>query len=508
MTKVRSTKKSLTLSILSLVLCFSMLIGSTFAWFTDSVTSANNVITSGKLDVELYYQVEGQTDWTKVTEQTNVFKENALWEPGYTEVVKFKVVNEGNLALKYNLGVNVASEVGSVNVNGNEFLLSDYIKFAVIDGAQNYNRDQAVAAAEETGATALKTPHNSGAKTLLKDEEAVVTMVVYMPESVGNDANAAKDAPTPTINLGINLFATQFTYEEDSFGNDYDLGGPIISTPVTRPESGNDTDTADLTLNGLEDVSIKLPGKLIDELPEEVEELSLAVSAPVMNTVENTITFPAIEVVDQYGEIIDLEALNTGIKVTVTIPAQDMFAPDTTVMIYHDGEYMATVTVNADTTITYEVDHLCEVTVGTTKAPVVDAEDENIIKISNVAELMGFAQKVNSGESYKGKTVVLTKDIDLNNVAWTPIGRIGVSSTDFTYAFKGTFDGQGHTISNLNVANTGWAGLFGIAHTATISNLKIKGATITSNRMAGAIVGQLYGSIDNCHVEEDRKSVV
>ncbi|MBR6765497.1 MAG: SipW-dependent-type signal peptide-containing protein, partial [Clostridia bacterium] len=131
MTKKHSTKKALIASVLSLVLCFSMLIGTTFAWFTDSVTSANNIIKSGNLDVELYYQAEGQTDWTKVTNTTNVFKENALWEPGHTEVVKLKIVNEGTLALKYQLGVNVASEVGSVNVNDVEFKLSEYIKFGI-----------------------------------------------------------------------------------------------------------------------------------------------------------------------------------------------------------------------------------------------------------------------------------------------------------------------------------------------------------------------------------------
>ena len=93
MTNVKSTKKALIASILSLCMCFSMLLGTTFAWFTDSVTSANNIITAGNLDVELYYQVEGQTDWTKVTDQTSIFKKDALWEPGYTEVVKLKVVN-------------------------------------------------------------------------------------------------------------------------------------------------------------------------------------------------------------------------------------------------------------------------------------------------------------------------------------------------------------------------------------------------------------------------------
>ena len=227
MTKRHSTKKALIASLLVLALCFTSLIGTTFAWFTDSVTSANNIIKSGNLDVEFYYQLEGETTWTKVTETTNVFKEDTLWEPGHTEVVKLKVVNEGSLALKYNLGVNVASEVGSVNVNGTEFLLSEFIKFAVIDGANTYTRDEAIAAAEAEGATALKTAYNSGTTQLLATEEDYVTMVVYMPTTVGNEANPAKGAATPTIKLGLNLFATQQTAESDSFDNQYDAAAMI-----------------------------------------------------------------------------------------------------------------------------------------------------------------------------------------------------------------------------------------------------------------------------------------
>ncbi|MBQ9976754.1 MAG: hypothetical protein IJP16_09605, partial [Clostridia bacterium] len=242
MTKKHSTKKALMTSMLSLLLCFSMLFGTTYAWFTDSVTSANNIITAGNLDVELYYQAEGQTDWTKVTNITNVFKENALWEPGHTEVVKLKVVNEGTLALKYQLGVNVASEVGSVNVNGADFLLSEFIKFAVIDGANTYTRDEAIAAAEAEGATALKTAYNStvtalDAKNDTDSDEKIVTMVVYMPTTVGNDANAKTGAAVPTINLGINLFATQMTAESDSFNDQYDKDAWHPDFTVTSVEN-------------------------------------------------------------------------------------------------------------------------------------------------------------------------------------------------------------------------------------------------------------------------------
>ena len=236
MTKKKTTKKALLASALSLLLCFSMLLGTTYAWFTDSVTSANNIIRSGNLDVELYYQVEGQTDWTKVTETTNVFMENALWEPGHTEVVKLKVVNEGSLALKYQLGVNIASEVGSVNQAGKEFKLSQFIKYGIIDGAQTYTRDEAVAAVDAT-ATALNAAYNSDVIVLepkndTDSDEKIVTMVVYMPTTVNNDANYRTGAAVPTINLGINLFATQADFESDSFGNDYDGDAPVVTYKV------------------------------------------------------------------------------------------------------------------------------------------------------------------------------------------------------------------------------------------------------------------------------------
>ena len=248
MTNAKKTKKALLMSVLSLMLCFSMLLGTTYAWFTDSVTSANNIIKSGNLDVELYYQAEGQTDWTKVGENTNVFMENALWEPGHTEVIKLKVVNEGSLALKYQLGVNVASETGSVNVNGVEFKLSDYIKFGIADGTQPYTRDQAIAAVDAT-ATALKTAWNSeviklDAKNDTDSDEKIVTLVVYMPTTVGNEANYAKGAAVPTINLGINLFATQVEAESDSFGNDYDADAITIVKDAAEAQTALDNATA------------------------------------------------------------------------------------------------------------------------------------------------------------------------------------------------------------------------------------------------------------------------
>ena len=239
----KRTRQALISSVISLVLCCSMLIGTTFAWFTDSVTSTNNIIKSGNLDIELYYQNDETSDWTKVGATTNVFKLNTLWEPGHTEVVKLKVVNEGTLALKYQLGVNVASESGSINVAGEAFKLSEHIQYAIIDGDQIDTREQAVAAAEGKS-TALKQAYSSGSVTLYPEAEAadakpmekIVTMVVYMPTTVGNEANYDKNkGAAPQINLGLNLFATQFTYEKDSFDENYDKGTVAFSVAEANP---------------------------------------------------------------------------------------------------------------------------------------------------------------------------------------------------------------------------------------------------------------------------------
>ena len=128
MTKKYSVKKALVASLLSLALCFSMLVGTTFAWFTDSVTSANNIIKSGNLDVELEYW-DGDS-WEDVSGKSDILT-NELWEPGVTEIAYLRVANAGSLALKYMLGVNVVEETSGVNAAGEKFLLSDYIQFGV-----------------------------------------------------------------------------------------------------------------------------------------------------------------------------------------------------------------------------------------------------------------------------------------------------------------------------------------------------------------------------------------
>ena len=505
MTNAKTTKRALLSSIVSLVLCFSMLLGTTFAWFTDSVTSANNIIKSGNLDIKLEYW-DGDS-WEDVNGSDKILK-NTLWEPGVTQVAYLRVANAGSLALKYQLGVNIVSEIEGKNQAGETFLLSDYIQFGVVEGVNGQtgaylDRDSAVNAVA-SGAKNISAGYTKAA-SMASGDELYLALVVYMPTTVGNEANH-NGTDIPQISLGINVLATQVSVdtEKDSFGKDYDNNAAFVTAPATRPTNP----TNDMNLKGANDVVINLPKEVINQLPAGVEEIGMAVSDPIIDTTTNTLTFASIELVDQNGKTIDLDALDLAEDITVTLPLPEEapFDAGETVMVYHDGEFVANAIITSDGKISYNVAHLCEVTIGTSEAPKVE---NNTVIIENVAQFFGFAESVNAGNNYKNQTVLLACDIDLNNVAWSPIGRFeGAATTTFTYAFKGNFDGQDHTISNLNVSNSGWAGVFGIVHQGTIKNLTVDGATINSNRMAGAIVGQLYGSLDNCHVKNADITVV
>ena len=172
--------------------------------------------------------------------------------------------------------------------------------------------------------------------------------------------------------------------------------------------------------------------------------------------------------------------------------------------------------------------------------PVID-DSKKTVQISSASAMSAFAIMVNNGETFENYKVTLNADIDLNNVAWTPIGPSG----DGKNKFMGTFDGGNHTISNLKVTQgAGYhaAGLFGalngtvqnlIIDGATIENLSsgsstvnsstvngtavvagsiypsglidnvtVKNATVQGNRYLGGISGYVYGSITNCSVEK------
>ena len=316
MTKTKSTKRALLMSALSLLMCISMLIGSTFAWFTDSVTSANNVIQSGTLDVVLEYKTNWADEWAPVDENTKIFKDGALYEPGYTEVVYLRVSNAGSLALKYLLSFNIANEESSTNVYGDEFKLSDYLQVGIYvqdeyrDGF-NY-ADILMPSMFGTRENALKNVDElntlSSANAVIRenapilpgeDTAQVAALVLTMPETVGNEANAKTDAEAPYIELGIRLYATQFTYEKDSFDDQYDAN---VEKPTVHEIWNNDDLHKAFTEGGQ---GIIKDMNLTDVHEELAEDKSLA-----LNTNNSTISGNGTDYVFvNYG---DLEVTGDG----------------------------------------------------------------------------------------------------------------------------------------------------------------------------------------------------
>lgn len=239
MTKTRSTKSALISSVIALLLCFAMLVGSTFAWFTDSVTSANNIIKSGNLDIALDYWDGENNEW-KTVEGTDSLFTNNLWEPGHTEVVYLKLSNLGTLALKYQLAISVLSETEGTNVADEAFKLSDYIRMGVkedVNGEIAPYADRAVAVeAVKDASGIIGNGYAKQGEMLAGADELYMAVVVYMPETVGNIANAKAGTPAPTINLGVNVLATQLAAEGDSFDNKYDEPAPLVNVIVSSEE--------------------------------------------------------------------------------------------------------------------------------------------------------------------------------------------------------------------------------------------------------------------------------
>ncbi len=226
MTSKKNTNKALFSSVIALILCCSMLVGTTFAWFTDEVVTGMNTIAAGNLDVELL------ADGEQVKTDTPLFELPApnLWEPGVVAYENLQVANVGTLALKYQMTLNFGNEN---NLNGHK--LSEVLQVAVIDKiADGADRDTVLAAAEAAVAASGKdaslsnfylTGELEAGKS--SDEQTVVIFWAPNDNAVDNLYNAnngqvTSDGKPLHIEFGINLQATQKMSESDSFGPDYD----------------------------------------------------------------------------------------------------------------------------------------------------------------------------------------------------------------------------------------------------------------------------------------------
>ncbi len=295
MTKTKTTKRALIASVLSLLVCFTMLIGSTFAWFTDSATTGVNVIKSGNLEIGFEYadgtEAIDTANWQNA-EGAKIF-DYEKWEPGYTVAKHIKISNKGNLALKYELDFMLNGPLGK---------LAEVIDVYFVDrGKQVANRTD-VNGLKEVGtlkAFLEKTVANPEKGELLKGESDIVTIVLKMQETAGN----AYQNQNVGDGLTVAIFATQYTYEKDSFDDQYDVNAPtLVMIGDTQYAS-----LADAIATAEANDTIKLAGNFI--LPDNINNKTLTftttdadnkavISIGYKNTTANgsTLTFDGITI--------------------------------------------------------------------------------------------------------------------------------------------------------------------------------------------------------------------
>ena len=196
----KATKRALLTSVMALVMCVVMLVGTTFAWFTDTASTAVNKIQAGNLKVDIVDKEDNSLDGKTLSFTNKQGSSDILWEPGATfNLDSFKIVNKGNLAFKYKVIIS--------GVNGNAKLL-EAIDFTV----------NGTALADWDG---ILLPEG---KTATTDNEVVgatdlITISGTMKKEAGNEYQGLS-----IDGIGITVYATQYTHENDSFGNQYDAG--------------------------------------------------------------------------------------------------------------------------------------------------------------------------------------------------------------------------------------------------------------------------------------------
>ena len=245
----KSTKWALLTSALALLMCVTMLVGATFAWFTDTASTGVNKIQAGNLDIKVEYRTTADGNWQLLDNATDLFgAAGTLFEPGHTRVVELRITNAGNLALKYKIGMNVVSETAGTNKAGNPYKLSDYLKVGTTS-IQQYNPTDQISSlmerlifqkgdfgmwtARDFANFELEYTSNGNAHALQPGAAQILGIKVYMPETVGNEANAISTEKAASINFGLNVVATQYTVESDSFGTQYDKDAPLDFEPVS-----------------------------------------------------------------------------------------------------------------------------------------------------------------------------------------------------------------------------------------------------------------------------------
>ena len=485
MTNRKSTRRALLGSVMAMVLCLAMLVGATFAWFTDTASTGVNKIQAGNLDVVLEMK-DASGNWVPAEGKTLDFVkaaagEQILWEPGCTYTLpELRVVNNGNLALKYKVAI--------TGINGSA-KLNEAIEWTIGDVAMG--AEQHLAAGEGNA----------------------FTIKGHMKESAGNEyMNESIDG------IAITVVATQDTVESDSFDKDYDAGAEYPVVAVANVNTNGDTVLKDKEEDHT--IQVTVPAGALDEGVQSLKLEVVKSATPAGVEVASTESSQSYEVTmkDQSGNAVS----TNGTLMTVEM---NVGKNRTALKLYHDGKKMTkdsgTLTDAADHYVydagtgyvTMKVSHFSPFTAVFARdywtdhaadgyATPVDTANK-VVTVSSAEELALFAKEVtDDGKNYSGYTLNLANDVDLGEYLWKPInGYKRLSGI--------VVNGNGHTIRNMKVRGCTNSSLYGagfigdINGAVTVKDIAFDGADVFfvnyakpqfAGNVGGVVLGYTYGT--------------
>lgn len=416
--KPTASRRILCLLAALIMICTYTSITGTIAWFTDEVTSAGNVISTGNLKVELYH-----TNPTKTNEKVekNVILFDAVssgkWEPGAVAYENFTVKNAGTLALKYHLDLKVDQE--SV-VNGHR--LSEAIQYAIVPGGiQDISSRAAVIAAGENTARgwqslAQRPLTQMTAELLTQTDDDIWGVILYWLPTADDNLFNMKNEYQGTIldmDVAVKLTAGQAAHERDAFGSTYDAEAPFEQALISQANSNGQ-----FTISN-EENTLLITGEANqgDVVMATIEETSADAAILALAADGQTLTSYDIEVKGQKpGTIVkvqlqmepnltDVAVFHENVKMQAAgaIPAADTFS-------YNESTGIITLYVNHFSTFSFVYTRPGRTTgIPATPPPVTPADDFIWTKTSEgiiITHYKGNAARVQVPETIDGAPVI------------------------------------------------------------------------------------------------------
>lgn len=200
---------ALALSLCALIIWGILGTGASLAWFTDTSPKLTNIFHLAEFDLVVSHRLTDGA-WEEIDAKTKVFDDEALYEPGYVQVVYLKVENKGDRDFKFSTAVNVNGCIVATNVFGQDFMLQDYLKFGIKTADTEEEMKNSIPNREKAVEISDMPLHNYSTDTaiLSPGETKYIALIVRMPEEVGNVANYRGDI-VPEVDLGITVKADQ-----------------------------------------------------------------------------------------------------------------------------------------------------------------------------------------------------------------------------------------------------------------------------------------------------------